>query len=81
MRRIGFGNAHVFWLRALFNYPPKTYSGLRKAVYERSLLRFKLLSLFPALTRLKSSRWGLALEPLAETALSGVATRERSDQE
>lgn len=80
MRRIGFGNAHVFWLRALFNYPPKTYSGLRKAVYERSLLRFKLLSLFPVLTRLKSSRWGLALQPLAETALSGVAARERSNQ-
>ena len=71
LRRIGFGNAHVFWLRALFNYPPKTYSGLRKAVYERSLLRFKLLSLFPSLTRLKSAHWGLATESLAETALRG----------
>jgi len=80
MRRIGFGYAHVFWLRALFNYPPKTYSGLRKAVYERSLLRFKFLSLFPVLTRLKSSRWGLALEPLAETAPSGVAAHELPNQ-
>jgi hypothetical protein len=66
LRRIGFGNAHVFWLRALFNYPPKSYGGVRKPVYERSLLRYKLLSLCPALTRLKSRNWGLAFEPLAE---------------
>jgi hypothetical protein len=66
LRRVGFGNAHVFWMRALFNYPPKSYGGVGKPVYERSLLRYKLLSLCPALTRLKSRNWGLAFEPLAE---------------
>lgn len=78
LRRLGMGNSHVFWMRAMFNYPPKTYSGLRKAVYERSLLRFKLLSTFPSLTWLKSRRWGLAAEPLAETPLGEEAmVRER----
>ncbi len=73
LRRLGLGNSHVFWMRAMFNYPPKTYSGLKKAVYERSLLRFKLLSTFPSLTRLKSRRWGLGAESLAETPLGEEA--------
>jgi hypothetical protein len=64
----------------MFNYPPKTYSGLRKAVYERSLLRFKLLSMFPTLTRLKSIGWGLAGEPLAETTLGRRDGRAREQE-
>jgi len=67
----GLGHSQFtrFALRAIFNYPPKIYSGLRKPVYERSLIRFKLLSLFPSLTRLKSKHWGLARESLVETQL------------
>lgn len=71
LRRIGMGSAIAFCLRVLLNYPPKIYGGVRKPVYERSLFRFKLLSLLPRLTRLKSRHWGLAREPLAETVPAG----------
>lgn len=73
LRRIGLGTTHVFWMRALFDYPPKIYVGVRKPVYERSLLRFKLLSLLPMLTRLKSPDWGLGREPLVEAMLESDA--------
>lgn len=77
-RRIGFsGNAHVFWMRALFNYPRKSYSGIKKPVYERSLLLFKALSMLPTLTRLKSKNWGLALESFPESAPNGVSVRAK----
>jgi hypothetical protein len=72
LRRAGLGQAHVFWMRAAFNYPPKFYGGLRRPAYERSLLRFKLLSLFPALTRLKSRRWGLHGETLTEHVMTAA---------
>jgi hypothetical protein len=66
----------TFFARALLNYPTKRYSGIRKPVYERSLIRFKCLSLFPALNRLKSTQWGLAGEALEERRLTpGVPTR------
>ena len=70
LRRLPYGHALVFWLRALFNYPAKTYSGIRKPVYERSLVRLKLLSMFPSLMRLKRADWGLANEALEEAVLS-----------
>ncbi len=69
LRRVGIGNAPAFWLRVLLNYPAKIYGSVRKPVYERSLVRFKLLSLFPSLTRVKSADWGLARDALAETLL------------
>ena len=72
LRRAGLGEAHVFWMRAVFNYPPKFYGGLRKSVYQRSLLRFKMLSLFPALTRLKSRAWGLDGETLEERVVTAA---------
>jgi hypothetical protein len=72
LRRAGLGEAHVFWMRAVFDYPPKFYGGVRKPVYQRSLLRFKLLSHFPALTRLKGRTWGLGGEELAERMLTAA---------
>jgi hypothetical protein len=73
LRRIPYGHACIFWIRVLLNYPSKSYGGIRKAANERSLLLFKLLSLFPSLTRLKRSDWGLAHETLAETLLSSAS--------
>jgi hypothetical protein len=72
-----FGAARHFWLRALFNYPAKTYSGVRKSVYERSVLRYKLLSMVPQLTGLKSEHWGLAGELLPEVVLNRAAWEQR----
>jgi hypothetical protein len=59
-------------MRAVFDYPPKFYGGVKKSVYQRSLLRIKLLSHFPALTRLKSRTWGLGGEKLAERMLTAA---------
>ena len=60
----------TFFMRALLDYPTKRYCGIRKPVYERSLIRFKALSLFPALNRLKSRGWGLAGEALEEQEIA-----------
>lgn len=70
LRRIGAGHGPAFWLRVIFNYPAKIYSGVRKPVYERSLLRFRLLSLLPVLTRIKRENWGLANEQLLESVIA-----------
>lgn len=65
-----YSHWRTFVLRALFNYPPKFYSGVRKPVFERSLVRFKMLSALPQATRWNGPDWGLAGEALAETVLS-----------
>lgn len=68
--RIKYLRPLTFAMRVLFNYPTKRYSGVRKPVYERSLIRFKALSLFPALNLLKSRDWGLAGEALEEQEIA-----------
>jgi len=70
MNRRRHSSLFTFGMRAIFNYPPKIYGGVRKQVYERSLVRFKLLAAMPWLTRMKSADWGLAQQSLRESTLN-----------